>query len=177
MLNLSSKKVFMFRIIIKSSKSVPAFSIIEAVVGMAITAIIMGVLFVIFSIITGRMLDFKNQNQLVNDLNRLTYSLNKDIFEKEKMIVSDSEINFNGYTGERIKYQFSDDYILRNSETFIDTFRIKLRKIVMDTVKSKSEQFVFQKIKMNVEANEKELDLRFYKRVYPNELLQTIKIK
>jgi len=158
-----------------NTKSVPAFSIIEAVVGMAITAIIMGVLFVIFSIITGRMMDFKNQNQLVNDLNRLTYSLNKDIFEKEKMMVLESEIDFNGYSGEKVSYQFSDDYILRNSETFIDTFRIKLNKMIVDTVKSKSEQFVFQKIKLNIESNEKELDLRFYKRVYPNELLEKIK--
>ncbi len=158
-----------------NTKSVPAFSIIEAVVGMAITAIIMGVLFVIFSIITGRMLDFKNQNQLVNDLNRLTYSLNKDIFEKEKMMVLESEIDFNGYSGEKVSYQFSDDYILRNSETFIDTFRIKLNKMIVDTVKSKSEEFVFQKIKLNIESNEKELDLRFYKRVYPNELLEKIK--
>ena len=158
-----------------NTKSVPAFSIIEAVVGMAITAIIMGILFVIFSIITGRMLDFKNQNQLVNDLNRLTYSLNKDIFEKEKMMVLESEIYFNGYTGERVSYQFSDDYILRNSETFIDTFRIKLNKMMVDTVRSKSEQFVFQKIKLNIESNEKEMDLRFYKRVYPNELLEKMK--
>jgi hypothetical protein len=165
----------MFRKIRNCPKSIPAFSIIEAVVGMAITAIIMGILFVIFSIVTGRLLDFKNQNQLVNDLNRLTYSLNKDIFEKEKMTVSESEIYFNGYTGERITYQFSDDYILRNSETFIDTFRIKLNRMILDTVKSKSEQFVFQKIKLNIESNEKEMDLRFYKRVYPNELLQTIK--
>nr|WP_199001217.1 hypothetical protein [Flavobacterium sp. ASV13] len=154
---------------------VSAFSIIEAVVGMAITAIIMGVLFVIFSIITGRMLDFKNQNQLVNDLNRLTYSLNKDIFEKEKMTVLEDEIYFKGYTGERVSYQFSNDYILRNSETFIDTFRIKLNKMVVDTVKSKSEQIVFQKVKLNINSNEKEMDLRFYKRVYPNELLDKIK--
>lgn len=165
----------MFRIILNNKKSIPAFSIIEAVVGMAITAIIMGVLFVIFSIITGRMLDFKNQNQLVNDLNRLTYSINKDIFEKEKMTVSENEIYFNGYSGEKVSYQFSDDYILRNSETFVDTFRIKLKRIVIDTVKSKTEQFVFQKIKLNIESNEKEMDLRFYKRIYPNELLQTLK--
>ena len=165
----------MFRTIRNCPKSIPAFSIIEAVVGMAITAIIMGVLFVIFSIVTGRMLDFKNQNELVNDLNRLTYSLNKDIFEKEKMMVSENEIYFNGYVGERVSYQFSDDYILRNSETFIDTFRIKLNRMIMDTVKSKSEQFVFQKIKLNIESNEKEMDLQFYNRVYPNELLQTIK--
>lgn len=156
-------------------KSIPAFSIIEAVVGMAITAIIMGILFVIFSIITGRMFDFKNQNQLLNDLNRLTYSLNKDIFENEKMTVHENEIYFNGYAGERVSYQFSDHYILRNSETFIDTFRVKVNRIILDTVKSKSEQFVFQKIKLNIEANEKEMDLRFYKRVYPNELLQNIK--
>ncbi|MFH6946440.1 type II secretion system protein J [Flavobacterium sp. FlaQc-50] len=159
----------------KNLQSLPAFSIIEAVVGMAITAIIMGILFVIFSIITGRMLDFKNQNQLINDLNRLTYSLNKDIFEKEKMMVVENEIYLNGYTGERVSYQFSEDYILRNSETFIDTFRVKFNRILLDTVRSKSEQFVFQKVKLNIEANEKEMDLSFYKRVYPNELLQTIK--
>lgn len=155
--------------------SVNAFSIIEAIVGMAVTAIIMGILFVIFSIVSGRMIDFKNQNQLVNDLNRLTYSLNKDIFEKEKMTASENEIYFNGYAGERVTYQFFDDVILRNSETFVDTFQIKLKTMVLDTVKSKSEQFVFQKIKLNIESNEKELDLRFYKRVYPNELLQKIK--
>ncbi|MDW8850092.1 hypothetical protein SD960_08325 [Flavobacterium sp. MMLR14_040] len=165
----------MFKITPNNVMSIPAFSIIEAVLGMAITATIMGVLFVIFSIITGRMLDFKNQNQLVNDLNRLTYSINKDIFEKEKITVSENDIYFNGYTGEKVSYQFSDDYILRNSETFVDTFRIKLKRIVMDTVKSKTEQFVFQKIKLNIESNEKELDLRFYKRIYPNELLQTLK--
>jgi hypothetical protein len=155
--------------------SAAAFSIIEAIVGMAVTAIIMGILFVIFSIVSGRMMDFKNQNQLVNDLNRLTYSLNKDIFEKEKMTASKNEIYFNGYAGERVSYQFFDDYILRNSETFVDTFQIKLKTMILDTVKSKSEQFVFQKIKLNIESNEKELDLCFYKRVYPNELLQKIK--
>ncbi|MFH6996264.1 hypothetical protein ACHRWY_27720, partial [Flavobacterium sp. FlaQc-48] len=84
-------------------------------------------------------------------------------------------IYFNGYTGERVSYLFSDDYILRNSETFIDTFRIKLRQIVVDTVRSKSEQFVFQKVKLNIESNEKELDLKFYKRVYANELLEKMK--
>lgn len=155
--------------------SAPAFSIIEAIVGMAVTAIIMGILFVIFSIVSGRMIDFKNQNQLVNDLNRLTYSLNKDIFEKEKMTASENEIYFNGYAGERVSYQFFDDVILRNSETFVDTFQIKLKTMILDTVKSKSEQFVFQKIKLNIESNEKELDLHFYKRVYPNELMQKIK--
>lgn len=160
---------------LNSKLFVPAFSIIDTIVGMVITAIIMGVLFVVFSIITGRMFDFKNQNQLVNDLNRLTYSLNKDIFEKEKMTVLENEIYFKGYTGEKVSYQFSDNYILRSNESFKDTFKIKLNRMVVDTVKSKSEQFVFQKMKLNIDSNEKQINLRFYKRVYPNELLEKIK--
>ncbi|KIA94977.1 MULTISPECIES: hypothetical protein [unclassified Flavobacterium] len=165
----------MYKIIRNSPRSVPAFSIIETIVGMAIAAIIIGALFVIFSIITGRMLDFKNQNEIINDLNRLTYSLNKDIFEKEKMIIIEREIYFKGYTGEKVSYRFSDDYILRNSKTFIDTFQIKLNSIIMDTVQSNSGEFVFQKLRLKIKSNEKPLDLRFYKRVYSNELLQTIK--
>ncbi len=150
---------------------ISAFSIVEAIVGMAITAIIMSIIFVVFSIVTERMMDYKNQNESICDLNRLTYSVNKDIFENEKMTVFDNEITFKGYSGENIKYSFLEDYTLRNNEIFIDTFKIKLNQIHIDTVKSKSEQFVFQKLKFNIEINENKMDLKFYKRIYANELL------
>lgn len=153
----------------------PAFSIIEAVVGMAVTAIIMGIIFMIFSIVSERMLDYKNQNGFVNDLNRLTYSINKDIFENEKMDVLENEIIFNGYAGETVKYNFEEEYILRSRETFIDTFKIKCSQMVVDSVKNKSQRIVFRKLKLNILVNEKEMDLKFYKRVYPNELLKAIK--
>ncbi len=153
----------------------PAFSIIEAIVSMAIMAIILGIVFFVFSIVTEQMLDYKNQNQLVNDLNRLTYSLNKDIFDNEKMNVSDEEIVFNGYSGELVKYNFVDDYILRSKETFIDTFKVALKQIRIDSVKSNSQRKVFLKLNLSVEANEREMDLNFYKQVYANELLQSIK--
>lgn len=165
----------MFKPIMNNKNSIPAFSLIEAIVSMVITAIIMGIVFVIFSIVTERMLDYKNQNELVNDLNRLTYSVNKDIFENEKMEVIENEVVFNGYAGETVKYNFQEEYILRSKETFIDTFKIKLNQIVIDSVKNKSQRIVFQKLKLNVEVNEREMDLKFYKRVYANELLQAIK--
>lgn len=149
-----------------------AFSIVEAIVGMAITAIIMSIIFVVFSIVTERMLDYKNQNELICDLNRFTYSINKDIFENEKMNIIDNEITFKSYSGGTIKYSFQEEYALRNNEIFIDTFKIKLSQIHTDTVKSKSEQFVFQKLKFNIELNESKMDLKFYKRIYANELLK-----
>lgn len=144
----------------------------EAIVGMAIMAIVIGIVFVIFSIVTERMLDFKNQNQLVNDLNRLTYCVNKDIFETEKMDFIERELIFKGYTGRIVKYNFHEEYIIRHSESFVDTFQIKSKQIVIDSVKSKSNRIVFQNLKLNVEANKEDMDLSFYKRVYANELLQ-----
>lgn len=153
----------------------PAFSIIEAIVSMAIMAIILGIVFFVFSIVTEQMLDYKDQNQLVNDLNRLTYSLNKDIFDNEKMNVTDDEIIFNGYSGELVRYNFIDDYILRSKETFIDTFKVALKQIRIDSAKSNSQRKVFLKLNISVEANEREMDLNFYKQVYANELLQSIK--
>lgn len=160
---------------IKNNRSLPAFSIIEAVVGMAITALIMGLIFMIFAIVSERMFDYKNQNQLISDMNRLTYCVNKDIFENEKMTVIEKEIVFNGYSGETVKYQFQEEYILRSSATFVDTFQIKLKQIRIDSVQNRSKKIVFQKLKLQVEVNKSDMDLKFYKPVYANELLQTIK--
>ena len=50
--------------------SVAAFSIIETVVSLVITAIVMGLIFLIFSILSERMIDFKQQNEDIADLNR-----------------------------------------------------------------------------------------------------------
>lgn len=150
---------------------IPSFSIIEAIVGMAVAAIIMGITFFIFSIITERMLDFKKQNQLVNDLNRLTYSINKDIFDSQKMIPNENQITFRGYSGEEVKYYFEQEHSIRIKESFIDTFMVKLNSIRIDSVRSKNRMKVYLKLKINVTSNDNVLDLNFYKRVYANELL------
>lgn len=150
---------------------IPSFSIIEAIVGMAVAAIIMGITFFIFSIITERMLDFKKQNQLVNDLNRLTYSINKDIFDSQKMIPNENQITFRGYSGEEVKYYFEQEHSIRIKESFIDTFMVKLNSIRIDSVRSKNRMKVYLKLKINVTSNDNVLDLNFYKRMYANELL------
>jgi len=154
---------------------ISAFSIVEAIVSMAIMAIILGITFFIFSIITERMIDFKNQNQLVNDFNRLTYSINKDIFDNDKMISSENQIKFRGYLGESINYYFTENYILRQKESFIDTFKIKSKNNYIDSVKNKSQKKIFLKLHLDVNTNEREMGLNFYKQVYPNDLLQMTK--
>ncbi len=155
----------------KKRNNVGAFSIMEAIVGMAITAIIMGIIFVIFSIMSEQMLDFKNQNEVIADMNRLTYSINRDIFENQKMIISEEEIVFNSYSGNTIKYEIREKYALRTEETFTDTFHISVKTVAIDSVKSNSGKIIFRKLNLGLEVNEENIDLNFYKRVYANELL------
>lgn len=159
----------------RENSTIPAFSVMETVVAMAITAIVMGLIFVIFSIVTERMLDYKSQNQLVSDMNRLTYSLNKDIFESQQMQTRDNAIVFSGYSGSVVQYQIQPERILRQSETFTDTFQIATSRFAIDTVQSPSKKNIFRKLALRVQVNERPLDLRFFKRVYPSELLMSPK--
>lgn len=156
------------------SKQIPAFSIMEAVVGMVVMAIVMGIVFIIFSIVSERMLDFKNQNQYIADMNRLTYSINKDIFESEKLIEEDNGFLFYDYTGNKVVYKIQDDYLLREKVDFIDTFRIPVRHLKIDTIGRKSRKIVFQRIEMEVDVNKLPLRVRFFKKIEANELLKTL---
>lgn len=154
---------------------VKAFSIFDAIISMAVTAIIMGLVFMIFSTITERLYDFKSQNQLVSDLNRFTYCLNKDIFESDKVLDYENELTFWNYKGNAVKYQFSEDFIVRDQVTLIDTFSINLQNIKIDTLYAKTGKDAFTRLKLKVDVNKNNLDLVFYKRLYPTELLQFIK--
>ncbi|MFK6999635.1 hypothetical protein V3Q90_00050 [Flavobacterium oreochromis] len=149
-----------------------AFSIIEAIIAMVIASIIISITFVIFNIISERLLDYKRQNLKTNDLNRLTYSINKDIFDSDHLNLTDNRLHFNNYTGEQLDYLFEESKIIRFNKDFIDTFYIQPLHYQMDTVKSKSEHLVFQKLKIQINSDSIPVKLAFYKQLFPNQLIE-----
>jgi hypothetical protein len=150
--------------------NIAAFSIMETIISMVITALIISIVFVLFSILTERLFDIKKQNQLTNDLNRLSFVINKDIFENEKMMYSDSSWTFVSFNLEdTIKYQFRDSIVIRRKNEFIDTLGIKVIEINRDSVWNKSKKIGFTKIKLSIEIDKRNTTLQFYKRVYSNE--------
>lgn len=151
---------------------IPAFSIIETAVGMVVSAIVIGLIFIIFTIMSERMLDFKSQNLYVSDLNRMTFSFNKDVFNSEQMTANENEINFYSYDGDVTKYIIFSDYFLRNNKEFIDTFHIPITKISIDTIQNKNKKNVFLRLKLSVSVNKENLKLNFFKKVYSNQLLK-----
>lgn len=147
----------------------------EAVVGMVVMAVVMGIVFMIFTIISERMQDFKDQNQYVADLNRLTYSVNKDIFENEKWMAIEEGFVFYSYSGDRVLYSIRERYILRTKLEFIDTFNIPIKQLKLDTIGDSNKRIVFQKAKLLVEVNQQPMNLSFFKKVYADELIKSIK--
>ncbi|MCH4829687.1 hypothetical protein BWK60_09950 [Flavobacterium covae] len=148
-----------------------AFSILEAILSMAITAIIIGLTFTLFSIITERMLNYKEQNQATHDLNRLTYSINKDIFDNDKMEIIDNTVHFSNYTGMYTNYYFEKENIIRSNETFVDTFKITVRHFQIDSLHDASKKAHFQRIKIKISSDSILMDLNFYKPIFAYDLI------
>jgi hypothetical protein len=156
-----------------SKHNIPAFSIVEAMVSMVLTAIIIGLVFGIFTIVSEQLYNFKEQNQYTSDFNRLSYSMNKSIFESDKMIQSENAIIFLGYNGDSVVFIKNEDYILRSHKTFKDTFQLKVSEMIIDSVYNTNRSKVFQKIAFDVLLNEQKIPLHFYKPVYANQLINS----
>lgn len=157
-------------------KHIPAFTIVEALVSMAITAIILSIIFVIFSITSERLLDFKKQNEGITDLNRLSYSINKAIFESKEMMLnySNDELIFSDYYGNTTEYIIAEDYFLRRKGEFIDTFKLATKRLHIDIQQSPSKNEQYQRLNWNLMIDKKVINLNFYKKIYADELLREI---
>lgn len=155
--------------------NIPAFSIVEVLVSMAITAIIIGVIFTVFSIVSEQLFNFKEQNQYISDYNRFSYVVNKDIFESEEMISTENGFIFKKYTGDEVVFEKQDSIFLRKAKTFVDTFQFEINTIHFDTLKNSSKNKVFQRLNITLQVNKNEQQLRFYKPIYANQLIRNEK--
>jgi hypothetical protein len=155
----------------KNGYTVKAFSMIEAIVGMAVTAIIISIIFTIFSIMSEILADFKEQNEETADISRLSFAISRDMFESQSMSASAFKVEFGGYSGESSTYLLGDKYILRQTEVSIDTFKLKPGLISIDTLSSPSGKIVYECLKVSVLANGRSTGLSFHRRVYANQLM------
>ena len=156
---------------IRSKRYMAAFSIVEVMVSLVITAIIVGLIFGIFTIVSKQIMDFKKENEQTADFNRLSYSLNKTIFDCEKMTLKKNGIAFQTYDGDTLFYQKEGAVFLRKSKTFIDTFAIQINRIDMDSISNAAKSKVFQKLEIDILINNEEIPLRLYKPIYANQLI------
>ena len=148
-----------------------AFTVMEVLISMLVTAIILSVVFVIFSILSQRMADFTLRNEPVAEMNRFTYCINKDIFESEEMHVTDSGIAFKEYLGASPFWKCKDGMMVRTKSDFTDTFHLKQRAILLDSVYGPGRERAFQRLTIQIVTDSIDMRLRFYKPLFPAGLL------
>lgn len=154
---------------------ISAFSIVEVLVSMAITGIIIGIIFTVFTIVSEQLLNFKEQNQYISDYNRFSYAVNKDIFESEEMISTENGFIFKKYSGDEVVFEKQDSVFLRKAQTFVDTFQFEVNEMRFDTLRNNSKNKVFQRVSVTMQVNKVEQQLRFYKPIFTNQLIRNEK--
>lgn len=152
--------------------TIKAFSVMEAVIGMVVTAVVIGIAYVLFSIVSERMENFRIQNLVIGDVNRFTYSVNKDIFESETLVQKENELIFKLISDSIITYSINENYIIRKNNTFVDTFNFSIQDVKFDTIRDANKQNVFQRVDVNVNSNAEKIRFKFFKRIYPNQLIE-----
>jgi len=118
------------------------------------------------------MFDFKKQNEYTTNLNRLTYSFNKAIFESEEMRLADGQLVFTNYDGNLTRYTINKDYLVRAAGEFKDTFNFKFSALKIDTLSGQQGKEIYQRLNCNI--SEGDLSLNFYKKIYANAILKNI---
>jgi len=150
-----------------------AFTIVEAVVSMVVTAIIVGIIFLIFSITSERLLDFTRQNAGISDVNRFSYSVSKSVFEAEGMINDNGNLVFKSYDGNKTAYFFKENYVLRSQESFTDTFYMAKGSFRLDTLNDAKSTIIYQRLRCRFLINKADETYNFYRRLYADQILNS----
>lgn len=150
---------------------IPAFSIVEVIVSLVITAIIVGLIFGIFTILNEQLFRLKDNNKQVTDYNRLSFSCTKAMFDSETIYQVNDRICFKTHNGEEIFLYKENQLIIRTWDNYSDTFDIPAKKIILDTLFNSEKSKSFLKMELLLDLNNKEVPLRFYKPIYANQLI------
>ena len=104
-------------------KRVQAFTIMEVTITMLVAAILIGITYTTYTIVSRSYLSFKAKNDGMAVLERLDELLKKDFDRSEIVLKDTSGLSFK-IKNDLVKYTITPDYIIRVSAV-TDTFKVK----------------------------------------------------
>lgn len=152
-----------------------AFTLTDVLMSLFVMAVIISTIFLVMNLLYKQLLDYKNFNEPVTEFNRLSYLINKDIFESERLEKTTKGLFF--HFSDKPPVIWKDDsanlYAIREDVETKDTFRIPVRVMKLDTIRSFSEEHLYQRVTCGINLSDDIIEVRFYKRLYPNQLLSS----
>ena len=111
------------------NKKIPGFTIIEVTIAMLLSAIVIGLTYTVFSMVTRSYQSYQTRHRDMAIVLSLDGVLRRD-FDRAEVILKDTDGIVLTNKNNLIKYRFYPDYVLRKGIA-IDTFRLKTDSIAM----------------------------------------------
>lgn len=110
---------------LKSKNKIPAFTILEIVISLAIMSIIVAMTYGIYVFLSQQLYDYSSQTDGVNNYLELDVVLKRDLF-KATQILEDNETLYLFRNKDTIQYYKNEDYLVRATNKNRDTFLAKI---------------------------------------------------
>ncbi len=112
------------------NKRIPAFTLIELIVAMALSGIVIGIIYTSHTIIEQQYTRIKLSGQKISQLKNLNFLLENDFNESESILKNLNQVSLNkDGNSNHIVYLFEEEYVIRNKMNHVDTFFVKTKKI------------------------------------------------
>lgn len=157
------------------NKKIPAFTIMEVTIAMLLSAIVIGLAYTIFSIVTRSYHSYQLKHEGMATVLRLDELLQRD-FERAEIILKDADgiaLKNGSYL---VKYHFNPDYVLRTG-IVTDTLKVKTDSVslsfegkIISSQDNDEEQNRADQLEITV-MFEKEKIPYYYHKIYSSENL------
>lgn len=108
-------------------KKIKAFTLLELLIGMIISTLVVGFSMMSYFIIYEQYLNYKSVKQTISDVMLMNTVIASDFTNAQTITAIDNnELNFNNENNTTIQYHFASEFITRQEDQIIDTFKIAL---------------------------------------------------
>jgi prepilin-type N-terminal cleavage/methylation domain-containing protein len=105
-------------------KKLPAFTLLELLIGMIISSIVIGFGYAAYSLIYKQYLGYKKVKEKIVEITQFDHVLTTDITAAETISFNDNTLSLYGKDSKTLQYHFQDVLILRTENETTDTFKI-----------------------------------------------------
>lgn len=158
-------------------KKLKAFTLMELIVGMAISCMLMGICFIAYKIVLNQFNSFSHNSSFLSEVSFCNYLLNKD-FESAVAIEqpSDYAIDIELSETSQIHYVFEPDYVLRIQGDNADTIHVSTKDMKISYMDSSQKSIPHSKIEgltFSIFKGKEQFDLSFQKEYSPHYIVNT----
>ncbi len=152
-----------------NARRLKAFTILEVSITMLIAAILIGITYTAYTIVSKSYLSFHSKNQDMAEVEQLDDWLKKD-FDNAIIIQKETDgISLEKSDQRKIKYNFNTDFVVRISDR-IDTFNIKTKALntlfegqIINEVNPSTEQNRLDELGFTLVFKNEEIPCHYYK--------------